>query len=215
MTYDEFLAWADEDTRAEWVDGEVIVFMPSTIRHLLLVGFLFRLLSAYVERTRLGLVFSERLDMRAPNRGPIRQPDVVVVLNEHLERLARSSLQGPADLIVEVVSDDSVERDTSDKLAEYAALGVPEYWIVEGREGQQGVALHVRTAAGAYEQVSPDAEGRLPSTVLLGFWLDPAWLAADPLPDVDDVLDEIVPGIHEERAAHAKAQRARRSSAPS
>ncbi len=32
MSYDEFVAWAGEDIRAEWVDGEVIVLdMPSTL----------------------------------------------------------------------------------------------------------------------------------------------------------------------------------------
>jgi len=29
MTYDEFLAWANEDTLAEWVDGEVVMYRPA------------------------------------------------------------------------------------------------------------------------------------------------------------------------------------------
>ena len=39
MGYEEYLDWSDEDTHAEWVDGEVIVFMPVTLAHQLLVGF--------------------------------------------------------------------------------------------------------------------------------------------------------------------------------
>ena len=40
MTYEEFLAWADEDTWAEWVNGEVIILSPASKRHQDLVTFL-------------------------------------------------------------------------------------------------------------------------------------------------------------------------------
>src|SRR3954463_291247 len=33
MTYDEFLAWADEDTLAEWVDGRVVMTTPTSAQH--------------------------------------------------------------------------------------------------------------------------------------------------------------------------------------
>jgi len=33
MTEEEFEAWADEDTRAEWVDGEVILMSPTSLLH--------------------------------------------------------------------------------------------------------------------------------------------------------------------------------------
>ena len=46
---------------------------------------------------------------------------------EHLERLTEARLSGPADLVVEVVSDDSVARDRADKFYEYQAAGITEY----------------------------------------------------------------------------------------
>jgi Uma2 family endonuclease len=214
MTYDEFLAWAIEHPHSEWVEGEVIEFMTVKARHALVVGFLYRLIAAFVEHRRLGIVIGDPYAMliRDGNGEPRRhrQPDLLVLLAAHQDRLTEERLEGPADLVVEVVSDDSEKRDRQDKLAEYAAVGVPEYWLVEGRAGRQGTELYVQyvqNAAGSYDRALPDGEGRLHSTALPGFWLDPAWLAADPLPDVDDVLDEIVPGIHEERAARARARR--------
>ncbi|RMF86648.1 MAG: Uma2 family endonuclease, partial [Nitrospinota bacterium] len=30
LSYEEFLAWCDEDTWAEWVDGEVILLTPAS-----------------------------------------------------------------------------------------------------------------------------------------------------------------------------------------
>ncbi len=34
ISFEEFLAWADEDTHAEWVDGEIVLMAPSTVEHL-------------------------------------------------------------------------------------------------------------------------------------------------------------------------------------
>ena len=61
MTYEEFLDWADEDTRAEWVDGEVIVFMPPKVRHADVVVFLVNLVSYIVRRRGLGRVLAAAL----------------------------------------------------------------------------------------------------------------------------------------------------------
>jgi len=54
MTYEEYLAWADEDTRAEWVNGEVIVGMPPKHPHQTLVEFLDRLLGLFITIRDLG-----------------------------------------------------------------------------------------------------------------------------------------------------------------
>ncbi len=56
MTYEEFLAWADEDTLAEWVDGEVVMASPASDRHQDLVGFLESTLRPYVESHGAGIV---------------------------------------------------------------------------------------------------------------------------------------------------------------
>src|SRR5688572_5986832 len=47
MSYEEYASWADEDTRAEWVDGEVTVFMPPSIVHAKVAGFLHALLMQF------------------------------------------------------------------------------------------------------------------------------------------------------------------------
>ncbi len=39
MTYEEFLGWADEDTLAEWVDGEVRMYSPASKRHQAIADF--------------------------------------------------------------------------------------------------------------------------------------------------------------------------------
>ncbi len=49
MTYEEFLAWADEDPLAEWVDGEVVMYSPASLKHQRIIAFLAQIVGAYVD----------------------------------------------------------------------------------------------------------------------------------------------------------------------
>jgi len=138
MTYEEFVAWADEDTHAEWVDGEMIVFVSLTDKHQALIGFLFTLLLVFVDRFGLGQVRVTPLEMRILPGRSSREPDLFFVAREHLDRLTPERLLGPADLVIEIVSESSVERDRQDKFREYEQAGVHEYWLFDSRPGREG-----------------------------------------------------------------------------
>lgn len=200
VTYEEYLAWVNDDVRAEWVDGEVIEFMPTKKRHVVVVDYLLVLLATYVRLRQLGQVFGDLFEVLTKGGQAARRPDVAVLLTAHVDRFTAAGMEGVPDIAVEVISEDSVARDRRDKWAEYAAAGIPEYWIVDGREGRSGVVFYELEPDGVYAEIAPDELGRVRSRVLTGFWLDPAWLAEDPLPDPDWVLDQIAPGIHRERA---------------
>ena len=64
MSFEEFLAWADEETHAEWVDGEVIVFMPAKDIHQATIGFLHQLIGWFVDLFQLGKIRIAPLGMR-------------------------------------------------------------------------------------------------------------------------------------------------------
>ena len=115
----------------------------------------------------------------------------MVILSEHRDQIGERWVEGPADLVVELISDDSVGRDQDDKRREYEAEGVREYLLVDARLGKHGFDFYRLNDAGRYEPVQPDAVGRYHSAVLPGFWLDPAWLRQDPLPKVATVLAHI------------------------
>lgn len=61
--------------------------------------------------------------------GKFREPDVLVLRNAHDPRNQNTYWLG-ADLVIEIVSPDDPERDTVEKVADYAEAGIPEYWIV-------------------------------------------------------------------------------------
>ncbi|RMF91334.1 MAG: hypothetical protein D6736_05350, partial [Nitrospinota bacterium] len=131
LTYEEFLAWCDEDTWAEWVDGEVIVLPPASEHHQALQGFLLAILSVYVEQKALGRVLGAPFQMKTGPELPGREPDILFVARESLHRLQTTHLEGPADLVVEIVSPESRLRDRGEKFAEYELGGVKEYWLLE------------------------------------------------------------------------------------
>jgi Uma2 family endonuclease len=193
MSYEEFLAWVDEERHAEWVDGEVIVSMPPRPAHTQLGHLLATLLSHFARLHDLGEVIPAPVGMRLPSRPSFREPDVLFVAREHLDRITATWIEGPADLVIEIVSDESVRRDRVEKLAEYAAAGVREYWVFDPRPRRRDAAFHRLTEKGRYEPIPPDAAGRLHSSVLPGFWLDPAWLWQEPLPDPLTLLKRIAP----------------------
>jgi len=111
------------------------------------------------------------------------------VAKKTLKRLKQTYLDGPADLVVEIVSPDSRLRDRGEKLAEYEAGGVREYWVLDpiDRRGD----FYVRAADGRYERKRPNDQGIYRSHVIDGFWLRERWLWKDPLPKVLSILREL------------------------
>jgi Uma2 family endonuclease len=192
MSYEEYLTWADEDVHAEWVNGEVIVQMPPKEPHQRVVAFLLQLLGLFSGLFRLGRLLPAPFEMRATPDGPAREPDLLFIAHVHLERLTEARLSGPADLVVEVVSDDSVARDRAEKFYEYQAAGVLEYWIIDPRPGRERVDFYVLDDKGRYRPVPVGSDGRYHSTVLPGFWLQVDWVLAPEPPEVLQALAQIV-----------------------
>lgn len=186
MTYEEFLKWADEDTLAEWVNGEVVTYTPALDRHQDLVRFLTSVLGIYVEAYGLGVIRPAPFQMKLEHG---REPDLLFVAREHLERLKETHLDGPADLVVEIVSPESAGRDRGEKFYEYERAGIPEYWLIDPQTKR--AEFYQLTATGQYQLVPPDAEGIYRSVVLPNFRLRVKWLWQEPLPPVLDVLREL------------------------
>ena len=61
--------------------------------------------------------------------GKVREPELLLLLDASDVRNQNAFWLG-ADLVVEIVSEDNPERDTVDKVADYAEARIPEYWIV-------------------------------------------------------------------------------------
>jgi Uma2 family endonuclease len=186
MTYEEFLAWADEDTWAEWVNGEVIILSPASDKHQDLAGFLTALLRHFVETSQLGVVRFAPFQMKTGPDLPGREPDILFIAREHLDRLRDTYLDGPADLVVEIISRDSRARDRGDRFYEYEQGGVREYWLLDYLRRQ--AEFYQLGPDGIYRLAPVGEDGIYRSVVLEGLWLTVEWLWQEPLPPLMSVL---------------------------
>ena len=189
MSYQDFLAWCDEDTLAEWVDGHVVMMSPASRHHQRMVDFLLTVLTIFVERRKLGTIISAPFQMKTGPDLPGREPDLIFVANENLGRLKPNHIEGPADVAIEVVSPESRLRDRGEKLAEYEAGGVREYWLLdpEGRCAD----FYRLGVDGRYDRQKAAPAGAYPSEVIPGFRFKEEWLSLDPLPEAFDALREL------------------------
>jgi Uma2 family endonuclease len=188
MTEEEFVAWCDEDTRAEWVDGEVIVPSPANLKHVDLAGFLNLILRVFVTSKDLGAVYGPELQVRFAALRRRRVPDLLFVATEHTDILKTTEVDGAPDLIIEIVSPDSLARDWREKYLEYETAGVREYWVVDPMA--QRVEVYALGADGRYALIE-EKDGVVHSTVLAGFFLKPAWLWQEPLSNPLEILREL------------------------
>lgn len=188
MTYEEFLNWPDEDLRAEWVYGEVIKLTPVSNRHQNVADFLTALLRHFAEAHQLGEVRSAPFQMKTGPELPGREPGVLFIASERLDRLKNNYLDGAADLAIEIISPESRARDRGDKFYEYEQGGVREYWLIDPIRRQ--AEFYRLGEDGVYRTINVDKDGVFHSEALRGLWLKVEWLWQEPLPMLMSVLKD-------------------------
>jgi len=164
------------------------VHESSDRRHENIRRFLYTLINLFVEAHQLGRVYSEPFQMKTGPDLPGRAPAVFFVANENLGRVRQLNLEGPANLVVEIISPGSRATDRGDKFYEYEQGGVPEYWLLDPERRQ--AEFYLRGNDGIYRLVQPGSDGIYRSKVLAGLWLKVEWLWPPLPPPIMDVLKE-------------------------
>ena len=171
-----------EGMRTEWVAGEVESYtVTNNLQHQRLLGFLYMILSFFLGAKNLGEVTLAGFPMYLGDDKPAREPDLMVILNAHRDRLKPTCLDGIADLVVEVVSPESDERDHGKKFVEYEAAGIPEYWLIDPI--RRVADMYILGEYWRYHRATQFA-----STILPDFALDPQVLWQETLPEGTAVL---------------------------
>jgi Uma2 family endonuclease len=155
LTLEEYLAYDDgTDTKYELVDGELVQMPPESDRNNLIS---FYLLSQFLKFVPIQLIRHKDTELVViGNRTRVRLPDLMILTQELLEAMALGratitpDMPSPA-MVVEVVSPGKVneDRDYRYKRSEYAARGIPEYWIVD--PGKSRITL-LTLVDGLYEE---------------------------------------------------------------
>ena len=173
LTAEDFLEWLEPGRCADLIAGEIAMHSPVSVRHADLLNFLDGILRLYVDRRRLGFLYREVVAVRLSARDTF-QPDLAFYRAARSGLIRDNHVEGAPDLVVEVLSPRTADRDTGPKFAAYERHGVIEYWILDPetlahRFYRRAGELLVEYAAGAAKIDSR----AVPGFFVMREWLDP------------------------------------------
>jgi Uma2 family endonuclease len=160
FTYEDYKSLPESETRRyELLGGELVMVPAPLTYHQRLSRNLEDFVWDFVKDNNLGEVFSAPIDVVLSSSGKedVVQPDILFVTKDRLAIIQREEIRGAPDLIVEIFSPSTAERDRTYKKRLYARNRVKELWLVDPDEktidvckwshrGFQSVALYTRKA---------------------------------------------------------------------
>ena len=124
-TYEAYAALPDDGLRYEIMQGVLVMTpAPEPGHQGISMEISFCLYEQIISKNR-GKVFAAPIDV-VLSKKEVVQPDVLVILNEHLDRVQKKRIVGAPDLVVEIISPSSVATDSIIKRQTYERAGVPE-----------------------------------------------------------------------------------------
>ena len=129
LTYADYCLTPD-DERYELLDGELLMAPAPNSAHQRTDAKLGWRLAQFVEKRGLGQVFFAPYDV-VLSETDVVQPDLLFISNERTYIITPANARGAPELVVEILSPSTAERDRTFKRALYARYGVSEYWLVD------------------------------------------------------------------------------------
>lgn len=154
-----------EQEKAEFINGEIIVHSPVMKRHNAASLLLARLMSIYTDIHQLGFVGIEKIMITLTRND--YEPDISFFKKEKSDTFTQKQTLFPApDWVIEVLSEETKERDRGVKFKDYQAHQIEEYWIIDP-DHQNIEQYHYKE--GQYELILKSTEGHIKSFVMEGF----------------------------------------------
>ena len=129
LTYEDY-AKTPDDERWELIDGELFRMPSLNVAHQRTSGRLVLRLAQFVEEGSLGIVFAIPTDVVLSDSDVV-EPDLLFISSERLGIITQLNIQGAPDLVVEIHSPSTAQRDLTAKRELYARHGVKEYWPID------------------------------------------------------------------------------------
>ena len=138
VSYEEFMEISKKSTlRMELINGEIYLLPSPNIGHQEILGRLYLLFTEYFKdkKCRVFLapfdVHLKKKDMKTPD---VVQPDLLVACDLENNVTEEGRYMGTPDLVVEILSDSTRNKDMIDKLNSYMLSRVKEYWVVDPKQ---------------------------------------------------------------------------------
>lgn len=162
LTYADYVRLPDDGLRHEIIDGEHYVTPSPSVRHQQISGRLFFLIQQYLDVHPVGTIFYAPLDALL-SQFDIVVPDLLYISNESSRYLTSKNLQGPPDLVIEILSPSTARRDQKLKRDLYERVSVREYWVVDPL--REVIDLH-RAESGVFAAPAEYAKAAILTTPL-------------------------------------------------
>ena len=183
LTAEDFLEWLEPGSSADLLDGEIFMHSPVSVPHADLLNFLDGVLRLYIDRRRLGFLYREVVAVRLSSRN-VFLPDLAFYRADRQGLIRDNHVEGAPDLVVEVLSPRTADRDVGPKFAEYEQHGVIEYWILD----PETLAHRFYRRDGELLVEYAADESRIESQVVPGFFVVREWLDPRRLPQITESL---------------------------
>lgn len=128
LTYDDYAGF-DDGNRYELVEGRLELMSPGPNTAHQWVSFEMQKRIAHTCQD-YAMILCAPIDLILA-RNEVRQPDLVIILRSNAHILTKRGIEGPPDIVAEILSPSTSKRDKLSKTAVYAKYGIPEYWIVD------------------------------------------------------------------------------------
>jgi len=121
---------AESETRYEVIAGVLYEMPPPSTLHQLVVTQLVIQLGNLIKASSQGILYTSPIEVVLPEAATPVQPDLVFISDERRNIIKENRIEGPPDLVVEVLSPSSIRYDRVTKFEVYETGGIQEYWIL-------------------------------------------------------------------------------------
>lgn len=171
VSEEQFWELANEDSNYELIDGVLIIHSPASEEHEDIFAHLTTILRFYLQEYKLGKIYGSRFVMKLSAKwNP--EPDIMIILPENYTRITKTKLEGPADIVIEILTKATKEIDVTKKLPKYLEEGVQEVWILDPEER----SIKIITKQEEKSWNNPQSEEFLTSAVLRDLKLRVKWI---------------------------------------
>ncbi|MDZ7646264.1 MAG: Uma2 family endonuclease [Cytophagales bacterium] len=138
-TVDDYLLLGEIKTPCQLINGELILSPAPHPNHQRVLRKLF---TAFDSIGLAGELFFAPIDLYIDHKN-VFQPDLVFIGDKNKEYLTDRGVEGPADLVVEIISPSNSYTDRNQKKNSYLKFGIQEYWIVD--PGNKTIEIYTPT----------------------------------------------------------------------
>ena len=139
-TYEDYLRLPDDGNRYEIIEGVLYVTNAPGYDHQFAVMKLAFQFEQFVSENKLGIVLTAPFEVHLSETTRPVQPDILFIKADNRPEAGAKFFAGVPDLIVEVISPNSIRTDRYVKFTAYEQAGVAEYWLVDPKT--RSVEIH-------------------------------------------------------------------------